>query len=184
MWRSSTHESNILLRSVLWPAIFEIQAILEKKGHWRTSKWSIYELVLSTSPKFQSVSLCDQSFSRYKAFREKCTEWSKWPWTLQGQMYPIYVLLVPPSLKFHSGSLYDQQFSRYEVFYRKSKKSEIHHLTSNSPNLIVKSTLYTVNTYSRGPNFGLFRSMAICFCATRLSKIRNAPIELRLTLNT
>ena len=24
----------------------------------------------------------------------------KWPWTLQGQMYPIYVLLVPPNPNF------------------------------------------------------------------------------------
>ncbi len=64
-------------------AVFELQAIL-RKVHWMTPKWpwtlqghryQINVLLVSMSPKFHSVSLYDQPFSRYRPFWNKCTEW-------------------------------------------------------------------------------------------------------------
>ncbi len=64
------------LRFALQPAIFELQAIL-KQVHWMTSKWpwtlqgqryTTYVLLVSPSPKFWSVSLYDQPFSRHRSF--------------------------------------------------------------------------------------------------------------------
>ncbi len=51
---------------------------------------------------------------------EKYTEYDpKWPWTLQGHMYPRYVLLVSTSPTFHSFLLYNQPFSGYRPFWDK-----------------------------------------------------------------
>ncbi len=51
-----------------------------------------------------------QDIETQHALLQQYDRWNdrKWPWTLQGQMYPIYVLLVPLSLKFHTVLLYDQ----------------------------------------------------------------------------
>ncbi len=46
------------------------------------------------------------------------------------------------------------------------------------------STLYTVNTHLRGPNFTPFHSTASHLQDTRLSKIGNAPNDPRMTLST
>ncbi len=48
--------------------------------------------------------------------------------------------------------------------------------------LYVKSILNTVGTYRRGLNFGSFCSTGRRFWDTRLSKVRNAPNDLRMTL--
>ncbi len=62
----------------------------------------MYVLLVSTRPKLQSVSLYDQTFSRYRPFWDKCTEWQ------QNDLEPYkvkctpYVLLVSPSHKLHS----------------------------------------------------------------------------------
>ncbi len=86
-----------------------------------------YVLLVSQSPNFQSVSLYDQLFQSYRSFDTNAlndpqmtlntrsnvshmhvnrfwdTFWDKyikWPWTLQGQIYPIYALnfvLLSPS---------------------------------------------------------------------------------------
>ncbi len=48
----------------------------------------------------------------------------------------------------------------------------------------VKSTLYTRNTHTRGPNFTLFRSTISHFRDTGFSKIRNEPNDPTMTLST
>ena len=77
--------------------------------HWTTSidiEYPIYVLLVAMSPKFHSVSLYDQPFSRCRPFCDNCT---KWHWTLQGQRYDIDVL-ISQSLKFHPIFLHDQTF--------------------------------------------------------------------------
>ena len=50
--------------------------------------------------------------------------------------------------------------------------------------LTVKSTLYTLNTYPCSPNFHAFCSTISGFQGTRPPKIRNAPNDPKLNLNT
>ena len=54
----------------------------------------------------------------------------------------------------------------------------------NFEHLTIKSTLYTHNTYSCGPNFNPFCSTISDFQDTRSLKIGNAPNGLKLNLNT
>ncbi len=78
-------------------------------------------------------------------------------WTLisQKSKVPLSTKYLPLRPKVWSVSLYGQRFPRYKVAeYRKCTEwpqTELQHLT-------VKSTLYTLNTYPRGPNFAPFRS--------------------------
>ncbi len=88
--------------------------------------------------------------------------------------------------KFWFVSPYDQRFSRYKVAKNQKctewPQTELEHLT-------VKSTLFTLNIYSRGPNIGPFRSTINRFrdTCTRSPKIGNAPnapkLYLTVTLN-
>ncbi len=75
-------------------------------------------------------------------------------------------------------SLHDQPFSRYRFFenrkYTEWPQNDLKHLS-------VKSTLCTLNTHPRGPNFTPFRSTTSRFQDTRL-KIGNAPNDPRMTL--
>ncbi len=80
---TSIPDSQTSLSFTLWPAVFEIQVIL-RQVHQMTPKWlwtvqghmcHIYMLLVSTSPKFHSVSLYDEPFSKYRPFWDKCTEW-------------------------------------------------------------------------------------------------------------
>ena len=73
---TSVQESQISIRFALRPALFEIQAIL-RQVHRMTAKWPwtlpghmcpIYMLAVSISPKFHSISLYDEPFSRYRLF--------------------------------------------------------------------------------------------------------------------
>ncbi len=58
------------------------------------------------------------------------------------------------------------------------------HLQIDFKLLTVQNTLYAPSTYPRGPNFGPFHSTTnFFFRGTRLSKIRNAPNNLRMTIN-
>ena len=57
----------------------------------------------------------------------------------------------------------------------------------NLKHLTVKSTLYTLNTYPRGPNFDPFRSMVSRFrdtTCTRWAKIGNALNDPQMNLST
>ncbi len=106
----------------------------------------------------------------------------EWPYALNCQKGPVYTEYSPPRPKFHSVSLYDQPYSRYKVENRKCTKwpeNNLTHLKSECTewpqnylnHLSVKSTLYTLNTHTRGPNFTPFRSTISRFRDTRLSKI-------------
>ncbi len=51
-----------------------------------------YVLLVSTSPKFHSISFYDQPFFEIQPIlRQLHGMTPKWPWILQGQMYPICV---------------------------------------------------------------------------------------------
>ncbi len=57
----------------------------------------------------------------------------------------------------------------------------------NFEHLTVKSSLYTLNTYPRGPNFSPFRSTISRFqdkTCTRSAKIGDAPNDPKLNLKT
>ncbi len=65
----------ISLSFILWPAIFEIQAILRQCTKWPQNqseyykvKDTMYVLLVSASSKFHSISLYTQTFSRYRTF--------------------------------------------------------------------------------------------------------------------
>ena len=158
--------------------------------------YPIYMLLVSPSPKFQSLSLYVQSFSSYMSFLGhsvhlsleigtlKEVHWMtpEWPWALQSQWYTIYVLLVYPDPKFYSVLLHDEPFSRIMVV-EKRKCIELPH---NDKQLTAKSILYTLNHYLWGPTF---RSVSLTSSYygqyTWLSRIGNAPYDPKLpwTLN-
>ena len=77
--------SRISLRFAPWSSVFELQAILRQllqmtpKWNWtlKCQRYPIYMLQLHQTPKFQSVLLCGQRFSRSRPFWDKCTEWSQ-----------------------------------------------------------------------------------------------------------
>ncbi len=75
----------------------------------------MHVLLVSSSPKYYSVSLHDHPFSRYRKIWDKCT---KGPWT-DLESYKVkdtlYILLISQGSKFHPISFYDQSFSRYKV---------------------------------------------------------------------
>ena len=54
-------------------------------------KGTPYMLLVSASPKFYSISLYETHFWVIGHFETSAPNDPKWPWTLQGQMYPIYV---------------------------------------------------------------------------------------------
>ncbi len=89
-------------------------------------------------------------------------------WTLNSQRYPVYVKYLPHRPRVWSVLMYDQRFRRYKVVKivecTESPQTEFEHLT-------VKSTLYSLNTYSTGLQFGPFCCTSSCFRETRLSKI-------------
>ncbi len=110
-------------------------------------------MLSSQISKFQSVSLYSQLFWSYRRFlKNKCSEWPKWPWTLQGQMYPIYVLLVSMS-PLHQSS----QVPNLSLFHSAASRFGItDHFETSAPN----DPKTTLNTTSR-------------FQDSRLSKIGN-----------
>ena len=55
---------------------------------------------------------------------------------------------------------------------------------SELENLTVKSTLYTLKTHPKGPNFYLFRSTTSRFRDTMSPKLGNAPNDPKLNFNT
>ena len=164
---TSIHESHISLRFGLWPAVFKIQAILKKKTTPTDPKMTlnptgqihhIHVLLVSMTPKFRSISLYDQPFSKYRQFWGKCTEWPQndlKPYKVKGTSYVFYyyprvcVLSISLSIKFHLIFLDDQPFSRYNVVDNQKCTSEwpqndLEHLT-------VKRTLYILNTNLHRP---------------------------------
>ena len=104
-----------------------------------------------------------------------------WTWTLNSQKYLMYTEHLPLRPRFWSISLYDQPFPRYKL-YKVGKNRKCNDWPQiNLQHLTVKSTLYTLKTYPRGPNFHPFCSTTSRFWDTRLSKIRNAPSGAKLT---
>ena len=120
------HESQISLRFALWPALFEIQAIL-RQVHWMTPNWpwtlqcQITLYYITTVPESQislHFALQPAVLELQAILRHVHRMTSKWPWILLGQRYTTYVLLVSPSLKFWSVLLYDQRFPWYSTLYK------------------------------------------------------------------
>ena len=64
--------------------------------------WPIYMLLVYTSPKFHSISLYDQPFSRYRPFWDKCSEWPQIDLDNTRSNYPIPYTTVPePQISLH-----------------------------------------------------------------------------------
>ncbi len=107
-----------------------------------------------------------------------------WTWTLNSQKYLMYTEHLPLRPRFWSISLYDQPFPRYKL-YKVGKNRKCNDWPQiNLQHLTVKSTLYTLKTYPRGPNVRPFRSTISHFRDTRSRKIGNAPNEPKLNLMT
>ncbi len=83
---------------------------------------------------------------------------------------------------YHASRLFElQAISRYRLV----KNRKCTEWPQNELNLLcVNSTLYTLNTHSRSPNFTPFHSTTRRFWDTRLSKIGNAPNDPRMTFST
>ena len=62
--------------------------------------------------QIQSVLLYRQDFLSYWPIWDN---WTKWPRTWEGQMYPIHVLLVSTSTKFHSTTSHFQDTGHFET---------------------------------------------------------------------
>ncbi len=106
----------------------------------------------------------------------------EWPKPLKYQNYPVYTEYSQPRRKFHSVSLYNQPFSRYK-FVENQKCTEWHQNHLN--HLTVKSTVYTLNTLYRGPNFTLFLSTISRFRDTiKLVENRKYTERPRMTSST
>ena len=83
-----------------------------------SQKYSIYTKY-SLRPKFWSVSLYNELFTRYnihvqghqKSEKQRMTP--NWTWTLNIQKYSIYTKYLPMRPRFWSVSLYDQRSPRY-----------------------------------------------------------------------
>ncbi len=79
-------------------------------------------------------------------------------------MYHVWVCGLRLRPKLRSVLLHNKRFSRYKVAENwkctEWPQTELEHLT-------VKSTLYTLNTYPRGPNFDPFLSMTSHFWDTK-----------------
>ena len=83
----------------------------------------MYVLLVSTIPKFQSVSLYGQLFSTYGPFWEKCTKWPKMTLNSARSKVPhICAIILSLSPKFQTISLYDQPFWSYRLFWDKGTK--------------------------------------------------------------
>ncbi len=73
---------------------------------------------------------------------------------LEGQKYPVYAKYLPPRPNFWSISLYAHPVSRYKVVENQKKIGNAPNDFSDFKNLTVKrTTLYALNTYSKGPTF-------------------------------
>ncbi len=80
--------------------------------------YTIFVLLVSLSPNFQSVSLY-KTFLSYKPFWRKCTEWPQngiEPFKIEGAPY---VLLISTNPKFYSVLLYYQPFLSFRPFWDK-----------------------------------------------------------------
>ena len=115
----------------------------------------------------------------------KCTEWP------QTELEHLTVKITPCTLNTYPWGPILVRFalrvfvSEIQYVYKVGEnwkgtewsQIELEHLT-------VKSTLYTLCTYPRSPNFGTLRSTTNRFHDTSSSKIGNAPNDLKLNLNT
>ncbi len=56
---------------------FETSALNDPKWYWtlQGQRYPIYVLLVFTSPKFHSISLYNEPFSKYRPFWDKCSEW-------------------------------------------------------------------------------------------------------------
>ena len=129
-----------------------------------TLKYSVYRYTkyLPLRPKFWSVLLYDQRFSRYKVDEtRKCTEWLQTKLehlTAKTTLHKKKWILSRRSLNFGPFSLY-KPFPRYNLVKNRKctewPQTELEHLTVK----ITLHTGYTKNTPPcRCPNYGLFRS--------------------------
>ena len=114
-----TPDAQILVRFVLWPAVFKIQGY----KNWKCTEWSQIELehltvkstlhILNTYPWDPNFGQFCSTISR---FRDNYVQGYKksemhqmtpnWTWTLNSQKYTIYTKYLPLRPKFWSVSLY------------------------------------------------------------------------------
>ncbi len=111
---------------------------------------AICVLIVSSGPKFKSVSLYTQLFTSYGSFWDKCTEWPpELIGTIQGQMCHLHVLFIPLrsqiSLRFAL---------RPALFPIHGWKSQMHRITLHWP-WTLNLPWYT-KYFPWGPNCGHF----------------------------
>ena len=173
-----TPRTKISIHFALRPAIFEIQACRKSEStEWPQNDfnyWSVKTTLCTLNTRlrgpnfnpFRSTAshFRDTGFSKIgnapnDSRMTLITEVSKVPC--------VHIMLTPEA---HASPLFALRPASFEIqVFRKSKwtkwpQNDINHLS-------VKSTLYTLNTHPRGPNFTPFRSTTSHFRDTGLSKI-------------
>ena len=150
---TSVPESQISVLLTLWPAVFELQAIL-KQMHWMTPKWPwtqqghhhgypICGLPVSRRPKFRSISLYDQLFQSYRPFWHKCTEWPQNDleyYKVKGTPYICYYCPWFPNFSpFRSMTSYIQVTGHFEKSLSNDAKMTLNPTRSKVPHICVTS---------------------------------------------
>ena len=156
--------------------------------HWtlNSQKCSVYTKYLPKKPKFQSVSLYDQQFSRYKvAENRKCTEWPQTDLkhlTVKSTLHTLNTYPMRP--KCWCFSLYDYPFPRYKVDQNRKQtewpQTELKHLT-------VKVTLYTIEWSPPGAHIVVRFALRPAICeiqGRRKSEMHRMTPNWTWTLNS
>ena len=192
---TSVLESQISILFTLWPAVFELQAIL-RRVHQMIPKWPwtiqgqmypIYVLLVSPIPKFQSISLysptrsnvlniCITSIPRFQIL----LNFALWPADVDIQAILRQVHWITPKWPW---TLHG---TRYKVAENRKFRQCTELPQTDFEILTVKSTSYTLST----PEAQLLVGFALqpsVFRDTKLStigKLGNATIDLKVTLHT
>ena len=130
-----------------------------------SQKYSIYTKDLPQRPKFWvrftlcvavSEIQCQQNMEMHRMT-------PNWTWTFDSQKYTVYMTYLPLGPKFWSVFLYDLPFPRCNMNKVGEKRKCTEWPQTELEHLTVKSTLYTLNTYLWGSNFGPIRSTISLF---------------------
>ncbi len=163
-------EAQVLVHFALRSVVFKIPGHRNSEIHQITPNWtwtlnsqnySIYIEYLLQRPKFWSISLYNKPFQRYKVKNRKYTEWPQTEFehiTVKSTLYILNTYPWCPNFgPFHSMTSSFQDTIKVTENRKCTEwpQTELGHLT-------VKTTLYTLNIYSRGPNFGPLRSTTSC----------------------
>ncbi len=176
-------------------------------SHWplktlKSQKYPIYNNKVPPRPKFGCLLLYTRSLKIEKKKqtkkKRKCPKWPKKYFehlTIKGTLMhlvlvpgaQLFVRFAPPPAVWRCHKFYKCPLTT--MLNNQKQKSEMHRMTSKWPQTLHSQKYVEYTKYlSPRPKFwsaSLYsQSTTSCFPDTRLSKIENAPFDLRMTLNT